>query len=114
MKAIFLGTGKKPFVIEFEDELQNYQALVGGRIEVLHLHTEGTRTIDLIFNEEYRFLFHEVNKYILYKGGASDIITGNIVVVAANEETGEFESLTEDEVKLYLEELKNDRLTITY
>lgn len=114
MKTIFVGTGREPFVLEFEDELQNLQALVGGRIEVLHFHTEGTRTIDLIFNEEYRFLFDEVNRWIVYPGGEKDFISGNIIVVAADEETGEFDSLTDDEVKFYLEELSKDTLTFTY
>ena len=103
MKTIFVGTGRKPFVMVFEDELNNLQALVGGRIEVLHFHTEGTRTIDLVFNEECKFLFDEVNNYI----------SGNIIIVAADEETGEFDSLTDDEVKFYLKEFEKDTLTIS-
>ncbi len=114
MKTIFIGAGRKPFVMEFEDELNNLQALVGGRIEVLHFHTEGTRTIDLIFNEEYRFLFDEVNRYIVYLGGEKDYIAGNIVVVAADETTGEFDSLTDDEVKFYLKEFEKDTLTFSF
>lgn len=114
MRTIFVGTDRKPFVMEFEDELQNFQSLVGGRIEVLHFHTEGNRTIDLIFNEEYRFLFDEVNRWIVYPGGEKDYISGNIIVVAANEETGEFDSLTDDEVKFYLKEFEKETLTITH
>ena len=95
MRTIFVGTDRKPFVMEFEDELQNFQSLVGGRIEVLHFHTEGSRTIDLIFNEEYRFLFDEVNRWIVYPGGEKD-------------------SLTDDEVKFYLKEFEKDTLTITH
>lgn len=114
MKTIFVGTGKEPFILEFEDELNNFQSLVGGRIEVLHYRTKGTRTIDLVFNEEYRFLYDEVNKWIVYPGGEKDFINGNIILIAADEETGEFDSLTDDEVKFYLEELSKDTLTITY
>ena len=113
MKTIFVGTGRKPFVIEFEDELNNLQALVGGRIEVLHFHTEGTRTIDLVFNEEYRFIFDEANRRLVYLGGEEDYIAGNIVIVAADEETGEFCGLTDDEVKFYLKEFAKDTLTIS-
>lgn len=114
MKAIFVATNKEPFVIEFEDRLQNYQALVDGRIEVLHLKTEGARTIDLIFNEECKFEFSEVNKWIVFPGGERDYLSGNILCVAADEETGEFDSLTDDEVEFYLKELSKDKLTITY
>ena len=81
---------------------------------MLHFHTEGTRTIDLIFNEEYRFLFDEVNRYIVYLGGEKDYIAGNIVVVAADETTGEFDSLTDDEVKFYLKEFEKDTLTFSF
>lgn len=113
MKTIFVGTGRKPFVLELEDELQNLQALVGGRIEVLHFHTEGTRTIDLIFNEEYRFLYDEVNRWIVYPGGEKDYIAGNIIISAADEETGEFVDLSDEEIKLYLKEFEKDTLTFS-
>ena len=51
MKILFLGTGYNPFVMEVEDELQNLQSLVGGRIEVMSIHTKDNRSIDFIFND---------------------------------------------------------------
>lgn len=114
MKTIFVGTGKEPFVMEFEDELQNLQALVGGRIEVLSIRSGEERSIDLIFNEECKFLFEEVNKWLVFPNKSKDYISGNIICLAADETTGEFDSLTDDEVKFYLEELSKDKVTVTY
>ena len=110
MKGIFLGTGKEPFTIEFDDELNNLQALVGGRIEVLSIKEKGDRSIDLIFNEECKFLFEEVNKWYVWPTGHYDYLSGNIICVAADETTGEFDSLTDEEVEYYLTFLSDDKL----
>lgn len=110
MKGIFLGTNKEPFVIEFEDTLDNLQALVGGRIEVLSIKSEGDRSIDLIFNEECKFLFEEVNKFLVFKNGQYDYLSGNIICVAADEATGEFTSLTNEEIEYYMTYLLDDKL----
>lgn len=111
MKGIFVGTGKEPFVIEFEDTLNNLQALVGGRIEVLSIkEKENNRSIDLIFNEECKFLFDEVNKFYVFPNGYYDYLSGNIIVVAADESTGEFCSLTDEEVEYYLTFMLDDKL----
>ena len=107
MKAIFVGEKNNPFVIEFNDELENYQSLVNGNIEVLSIHTKGTRSIDLIFNEEGKFLFETPNKYISF-GKHVDDIRGNIICVAADETTGEFVSLTNEEIAWYLNWLQDD------
>ena len=112
MKGIFVGTNKEPFAVEFEDTLNNLQALVSGRIEVFTIKTEKSRSIDFIFNEEYEYLFEEINRTIICKDGYMIHIKGNIVVVAANEETGEFESLTEDEINYYLTFMLDDKLFI--
>ena len=52
MKLIFVGTDKEPFVLDMEDELNNFQSLVGGLIEVYTIKTNNNRSIDFIFNEE--------------------------------------------------------------
>jgi hypothetical protein len=110
MKGIFVGTGKEPFTIEFEDTLNNLQALVGGRIEVLSIKEVGDRSIDLIFNEECKFLYEEVNKFYVWPSGHYDYLSGNIIVLAADESTGEFCSLTDEEVEYYLTFMLDDKL----
>ena len=110
MKGIFIGTGREPFIIDFEDELNNLQALVGGNIEVLSIKEKGNRSIDFIFNEECKFLFQEVNKFYIFPNGFYDYLSGNIICVAANLETGEFESLTDEEIEYYMTFLLDDKL----
>ena len=112
MKLIFVGTDKEPFVIDMEDELNNFQSLVGGLIEVYTIKTNNNRSIDFIFNEEYEYLFNEINKTVITKEGYVINVKGNILVVATNETTGEFESLTEEELKFYLTFLLDDKLFI--
>lgn len=110
MKGIFIGTGREPFIIDFEDELNNLQALVSGNIEVLSIKEKGNRSIDLIFNEECKFLFQEVNKFYIFPNGLYDYLSGNIICVAANLETGEFESLTQEEIEYYMTFFLDDKL----
>ena len=110
LKGIFIGTGKEPFIIEFEDKLNNLQALVGGRIEVLSIKEKEDRSIDLIFNEECKFLFEEVNKFLIFKNGQYDYLSGNIICIAADETTGEFTSLTDEELEYYMTYLLDDKL----
>lgn len=110
MKGIFVGTNKEPFIIEFDDTLNNLQALVCGRIEVISIKTTENRSIDLIFNEECKFLYEEVNKYIIFNNGNYDYLSGNILCVAADETTGEFDSLTEEEIEYYMTFLLDDKL----
>ena len=112
LRGIFVGTNKEPFEVRFNDELNNLQSFVGGRIEVLSISNTDNRSIDLIFNEECKFLFEEVNKILIYKNGMTDYLSGNILVVAANELTGEFVSLTDEEIEHYLTFMLDDRLFI--
>jgi hypothetical protein len=112
MRGIFVNSGKEPFEIQFEDTLENLQSLVDGRIEVFSIHydEEKERSIDLIFNEEGKFLYSEVNKYLVFSTGYVDDIRGPIICIAADETTGEFDSLTDEEMEIYLTMLKDDKL----
>ena len=115
MKAIFVGTNREPFVIEFEGKLEHYQALVEGRIEKITIseNEKTMRSIDLMFNEEFLFLFETINRTLIFENGYAIGIRGNILCLAADESTGEYVDLTDEEIKHYISFLKNDKLTIT-
>ena len=112
LKGFLLETNQEPKIIEIEDTLENLQQLVDGRIEVLSIKTdeEKCRSIDFIFNEECKFIFQEVNKFLVYPTGFFDYLSGNIFVVAADESTGEFVSLSEEEIEYYKVFLLDDVL----
>lgn len=114
LRAIMVATNKEPFVIEIEDSLNNLQSLVNGRIEVFSIKTDekNYRSLDFIFNEEYEFLYDEVNKTVICKNGYVVNIKGNILLVAADESTGEFVSLTDEEIDYYKTFLLDDKLFI--
>lgn len=114
MKAIFVGTNMEPFVIEFENKLENLQSLVGGYIQILNIKVNGNRVITLIHNEEGKYYFSKANKYIIYEGSDwKDFITGNIIVVATDEEKEEFVSLNEEEIEFYLKEMSKKEILIS-
>ena len=110
LKGILVETGKEPKVVEIEDTLQNLQQLVEGRIEVLSIRNDGNRSIDFIFNEECKFLYEDVNKFLIYSNGYYDYLAGNIFVIAADETTGEFVSLTDEEIEYYQTYMLDDAL----
>lgn len=113
MKAIFVGTNREPFVMEFENKLENLQALVGGYIQILNIKYENNRIITLVFNEDGKYYFSRANKVLNYESGERDFIVGNILVVATNEETEEFDSLNEEEIEFYLKEMSKKELLIS-
>lgn len=113
MKAIFVGTNREPFVIEFKNKLENLQALVDGYIQILNIKASNKRVITLIFNEEGKYFFSKANKLIVYEGtDEKDFITGNIIVVATDEEKQEFVSLTDEEIEFYLKEMSKKEILI--
>lgn len=112
MKCIFVGINKEPFIFEMEDVLENYQSLVGGNIEVMSIHEKGTRSIDIIFNEEGKLINLELNKFIVFPNGSYDAIMGNIIIVAADMTTGDFVSLTDEEVNWYKNMFLDDYIFI--
>lgn len=82
MRAIIKEVGKSPEVKEIENELAEFQRLVGGYIEVVHLGD-----ILLICNEEGKLKELPKNFRI-----GNDVIAGTAVFVGFNND-GDFTSL---------------------
>lgn len=112
MKALFVTPEKYPFVIEFEDNLNNLQSLVDGRIEVISIKERGSRSIDVIINEEGKINNLEVNRMLVFPDGNVDVLCGNIIIVATNIETGDFDSLTNEEINWYMNMFLDDYIFI--
>ena len=114
MKAIFVAPNMEPFVVEFEHKLESLQSLVGGYIDMLSIKSANNRSIDIVFNDECKFLFEDVNKWIVYSSGEKDYLSGNLLLVAVDETTGEMDSLTDEEIGVWIKELSKNYLTVTY
>lgn len=112
MKAIFVGIDRYPFEFEMEDNLNNYQSLVGGNIEVLSIKERNDRSIDIIFNEEGKLINLPLNRNIVFGDGYVEPIMGNIIIVAADLRTGDFVSLTDEEVNWYKNMFLDDYIFI--
>ncbi len=98
LTVVMVKPHKTPYVTEIADELSALQRCVGGYIEVVG---NGDGTL-IICNEEGKLLGLEGNRRI--RDGMS-IIAGTFFVVGEDGEN--FRSLTESEVKRYMDRFKN-------
>lgn len=90
IKTLVKEPGRPPVIREVENELEPFQKIVGGYIEVLRMSLSGG-TLLLVCNEEGKLKGLAPN--VLFGG---DIIAGTVAVVRRDGE--EFASLTEMDV----------------
>jgi hypothetical protein len=104
IRALVYEPGKYGRVEYITNDLETKQKLVGGYIEAvpLFLEQKGNRTLDIVCNEEGRLTELPFNRTI-WNGRSS--IMGTFLVMAANNKTGEFESLSESELDLVVNTL---------
>jgi len=97
IKVLYKRVGQDPTIIEIENTLEAKQKLVGGFIEIVPYGDH-----ELICNEEGKIMGLYPNVGFDY-----DIINGNFIIANDDYETGDFASLTEDEIEHIKEDLKN-------
>lgn len=97
LKVVFKAVGEDPKIMEIEDTLEAKQELVGGLIEVVPYKND----LLLICNEEGKITNLKPNLNFDY-----DYIVGDCFVVGDDYENGGFKSLTPDEIKTVIEDLK--------
>jgi hypothetical protein len=95
MKVIYIEPKKLPIIKEVKNNLETFQELVEGLIQVLPISDNYL----LIFNEEGKLINLEPNFYIY---GGQDIIFGNAVIVKENNK-GDFIGLTNEECERLLD-----------
>lgn len=96
IRVLYKEVGKEPEVKIIENTLEAKQRLVGGLIEVVSYED-----VLLICNEEGKILNMPPNLVFDY-----DYIAGNCFVIGDDYETGDFKSLTDEEILKYREDLK--------
>lgn len=101
MKVIVVEPQKKPVVQNIDPGLESMQKIVGGSIEAVYPFAD---PVALICNEEGKLLDLPLNRALRDGDGeVYDIISGTFFLCAAPPDSEHFESLTDQQVKTYME-----------
>lgn len=94
IKGLLVEPYKLPYEVNIENTLEEKQKLVGGYIECTYLMDDDE--VVLICNEEGKMLGMDLNRDI-----GHDIIAGPFLILGDNQDSGDFESLTEKQIDKY-------------
>ena len=101
MRVVVVEPEKKPIVQDIDVGLESMQKIVGGSIEAIYPFE---KPVALICNEEGKPLNLPLNRALRDDAGkVYDIISGTFFLCAAPPDSEHFESLTDQQVKTYLE-----------
>ena len=101
MRVIVVEPKKKPMVQDIGSDLESMQKIVGGSIQAIYPVDE---PVALICNEEGKLLNLPLNRALRDdEGNVYDIIFGTFFLCAAPPDSEHFESLTDQQVKMYME-----------
>ncbi len=94
IKGLLVEPYKLPREVSIENTLEEKQRLVGGNIECTYLLNDNE--VVLVCNEEGKMLGMDLNRDI-----GHDIIAGPFLILGDNQDSGDFESLTEKQINKY-------------
>ena len=101
MQVIVVEPKKKPMVQDIGSDLESMQRIVGGSIQAIYPFEE---PVALICNEEGKLLGLPLNRALRDDDGTVyDIISGTFFLCAAPPDSDCFTSLTDQQVKTYME-----------
>ena len=102
MKILVVEPLSKPFVKEIDDSLEGMQNIVGGTIQAIYPFDNPE--IALLCNDDGKLIGLPLNRALRDKSGEIyDIIAGTFFVCSAPSSSDEFESLTDDQIKFYMD-----------
>lgn len=105
LKVVIVEPGRKPRIEEIENTLEAKQAVVGGYIECLNVDpiNKECKPYTIICNEEGKLNGLPLNRGLYHRQAEVappwEIIAGTFIVVGDDWESGEFVSLTEEQIK---------------
>ena len=103
IRVLKVEPDKYPEVITIKNELEDMQAIVGGWIEVCPIAED----VAIVCNEEGKINGLELNRPIYNANGEIiDIIAGTFFVAGDDYSTGEFVSLTDEQIEKYTNQFK--------
>ena len=101
MQVVVVEPKKKPTVQDIGSDLEAMRKIVGGSIEAVYPFAD---PVALICNEEGKLLGLPLNRALRDDvGGVYDIISGTFFLCTAPPDSERFESLTDQQVKTYME-----------
>ena len=99
IEVVSVPVGEEAEPVEIENSLGSLQRYVHGYIEVIRPFED--RDVVVIVNEEGKINGLALNRALIDEGGdIIDIIAGNFLIVAVDD-TGEFTSLTQTQIRKY-------------
>lgn len=110
IKVVIVEPEKNPYSKEIYNTLEAKQEIVGGLIQCVPSYFSNDISYDFIMNDEGKLMGLPLNRFIWDK---QDLVAGNLIIAKADEETGEFVSLTEDEVSFIKERIEKDCPKVT-
>ena len=105
MKIVYIEAGKRPEVKNIKHSLDELQKLVGGHIEALYPFND---TAVIICNDEGKINGLPLNRGITHPetGELYEIIAGNFFICDAPIDTDDLASLSDKQIKVYMERFK--------
>ena len=101
MQVVIVESKKKPVVQNIDGSLASMQQIVGGTIQAVYPFE---KPVALICNDEGKLLNLPPNRALRDSDGAIyDIVAGTFFLCAAPADSDHFESLTDEQVQIYLE-----------
>ena len=107
IKGVLVRSGTAPEVCSIENELKALQNIVSGYIEVYEI----SDTAAIICNEEGKLKGLPFN-CVVETTYSNEVFVGDIFIVGIDNETGEFVSLTEEEIDSYLEAFAKEEVLL--
>ena len=100
MKVLVIEPMKEPYIKVIDGKLETMQSIVGGLIQAIYPfdHPE----IALICNDEGKLNHLPLNRALLdADGNIVDIVAGTFFLCSAPADSENFESLTDEQIKIY-------------
>lgn len=111
MKILRVDPGLYPQEAEINGSLESMQNLVGGLIQVIYPFEDAE--VALVCNDEGKLLGLPFNRALRYESGAIyDVVAGTFFLCSASWDSDTFGSLSEDQVKEYMERFHHPELFI--
>ena len=111
MKVLRVDPGLHPQEVELDGSLQSMQKLVGGLIQVIYPFED--TEVALVCNDEGKLLGLPLNRALRDENGAIyDVVAGTFFLCSASWDSDTFGSLSEAQVKEYMERFRHPELFI--